>query len=551
MDSLPKKETLTIEFKSDRKNYSDDDLIDEIVGMVNTEGGTLYLGMEDDGTVTGVASNAHKDIYGLCALIANKTVPSISARAKIIETPRGSVMQSQLPKSRSVIASSKGRILRRRLKADGTPENIPMYPYEITSRLSDLRLLDFSIQPLEEATIQDFDPVNIERLKAIIQNRDGDKALLGLSTEALLSTLHITTRVGDNTVPTLAGMLLIGRETRMAELVPTMETVFQVLQGTDIVLNRSFRKPIIELIDIFDEYMHAYNPEKEMEYGFFRLSVPEFSVRAFREGLINAFAHRDYSMLGRVRVQIRDDSLTISNPGGFIEGITVENLIYAEPEGRNPGLSDALKRIGLVEKTGRGIDRIFEGSILFGRPCPDYSRSTSRTVELVIPRSKPDIKFSKMLMDEQNRRGKPLSIEDLLILSAIKENGRQTMKQLQSVTHIHPVQLRQTLEELEGVGLLEELVFPRARVFVFDGKFYDKQGGSPAYTKRSGSDWKKVEEKILHIGDLQNGILTKQDVVEKMRVSPGMAYQYLKKLQREGRIELVNAGKYARYRVRS
>lgn len=551
MDSLPKKEALTIEFKSDRKNYSDDDLIDEIVGMVNTEGGTLYLGMEDDGTVTGVASNAHKDIYGLCALIANKTVPSISARAKIIETPRGSVMQIQLPKSRSVIASSKGRILRRRLKADGTPENIPMYPYEITSRLSDLRLLDFSIQPLEEATIQDFDPVNIERLKAIIQNRDGDKALLGLSTEALLSTLHITTRVGDNTVPTLAGMLLIGRETRMAELVPTMETVFQVLQGTDIVLNRSFRKPIIELIDIFDEYMHAYNPEKEMEYGFFRLSVPEFSVRAFREGLINAFAHRDYSMLGRVRVQIRDDSLTISNPGGFIEGITVENLIYAEPEGRNPGLSDALKRIGLVEKTGRGIDRIFEGSILFGRPCPDYSRSTSRTVELVIPRSKPDIKFSKMLMDEQNRRGKPLSIEDLLILSAIKENGRQTMKQLQSVTHIHPVQLRQTLEELEGVGLLEELVFPKARVFVFNGKFYDKQGGSPAYTKRSGSDWKKVEEKILHIGDLQNGILTKQDVVEKMRVSPGMAYQYLKKLQREGRIELVNAGKYARYRVRS
>ena len=63
MQSLPKRETLTIEFKSDReKGYSDDKLVDEIVGMTNAEGGILYLGIEDDGSVTGL-SESHKDSY--------------------------------------------------------------------------------------------------------------------------------------------------------------------------------------------------------------------------------------------------------------------------------------------------------------------------------------------------------------------------------------------------------------------------------------------------------------------------------------------------------
>lgn len=59
--------------------------------------------------------------------------------------------------------------------------------------------------------------------------------------------------------------------------------------------------------------------------------------------------------------------MLISNPGGFIEGINADNLLDAEPHGRNPVLADALKRIGLAERTGRGIDRIYEGSLLYGR----------------------------------------------------------------------------------------------------------------------------------------------------------------------------------------
>ena len=116
--------------------------------------------------------------------------------------------------------------------------------------------------------------------------------------------------------------------------------------------------------------------------GLFRISIPDFEQRAFREALVNAFSHRDYATLGRVRVQINDDGTVIANPGGFIEGIRADNLIDAEPHGRNPALADARKRIGLAERTGRGFDRIYEGSLLYGRLLPDYSQSTSNNVKL-------------------------------------------------------------------------------------------------------------------------------------------------------------------------
>ena len=64
MRTIPEKESLTIEFKSDRSGYSDADLVDEIVGMANTQGGDLYLGVEDDGEITGV-DKKRQDPVGL------------------------------------------------------------------------------------------------------------------------------------------------------------------------------------------------------------------------------------------------------------------------------------------------------------------------------------------------------------------------------------------------------------------------------------------------------------------------------------------------------
>jgi hypothetical protein len=75
MRELPTKETLTVEFKSDRKRLSDDDLVATAIAMANTEGGSIYLGVEDDGTAAGLHS-AHQPPDGIAPLVGNRTVPS-------------------------------------------------------------------------------------------------------------------------------------------------------------------------------------------------------------------------------------------------------------------------------------------------------------------------------------------------------------------------------------------------------------------------------------------------------------------------------------------
>ena len=83
---------------------------------------------------------------------------------------------------------------------------------------------------------------------------------------------------------------------------------------------------------------------------------------------------------------------------------------------------DALKRTGLAERTGRGIDRIFEGALNYGRPLPDYSRSNRRGVSVLLPRSVPDKAFVELLAEERERSGKSMSLDGLLFWTSSRVN---------------------------------------------------------------------------------------------------------------------------------
>ena len=153
------KEDLQNEFKSDIKKLSDDALVDAVVALANTAGGKLYLGVEDDGEITGLHKE-HKNITTLAALIANRTVPPIAVETEIIDD----YLVITVRKSRSRAAASSGKILRRRIKADGAPEAVPMYPHEINTRLSALNMLDYSAIPILNAVYSDLDKKERERL---------------------------------------------------------------------------------------------------------------------------------------------------------------------------------------------------------------------------------------------------------------------------------------------------------------------------------------------------------------------------------------------------
>lgn len=540
MMEIPQKESLTVEFKSDRKCLSDSDIIDAVVGLANTEGGTLYLGVEDNSTVTGLHTN-HDDCLKMSVLVANRTVPSVSARIDMVEINGFQVMVFEVAKSRSIVATAGGKVLKRRLKANGEPENVPMFPYEYSSRLADLGNLDFSRKALLEVTLDDFDENEIKRLRKTIELRSGERSLLELPDEELFRSLAMVTDIDGRLAPTVTGMLLVGKEESIAKHLPTAQAAFQVLEGTNVRINELLRKPLIAIFDFFEQMIKPWNPEREMDFGLLRIPIPEFEPRAFREALINAFSHRDYTILQMTRVLIDDDGLTISNPGSFVEGVDLKNLISADPHGRNPALADALKRIGLAERTGRGIDRIFEGSIIYGRPLPDYSESNENSVKVFIARGLPDITFYKMIKDEQNRLGKSFSINQLLVLSLLRSYKKLLLSELQELTNITEIKLKAILVRLEESGLVESVPNGRGKAYILSAKVYKADNKSIAYVRQTKIDKIKYPELVLKLVETQ-GEITVRDVTELLNITDSQARYLLNKMIEQGK--LTKNGKY-------
>lgn len=131
----PLKESLTVEFKSDRKVLPMDDLYKELVAMANTDGGTLYLGIEDNGDITGVNAQ-HMNTVEMTAKIQTHTVPALYPEIAVEHLDNKPVLAIKIQPSHQLVMTSDGRYMRRRLKQDGTPEVIALQPYEIMQRLS-------------------------------------------------------------------------------------------------------------------------------------------------------------------------------------------------------------------------------------------------------------------------------------------------------------------------------------------------------------------------------------------------------------------------------
>ena len=423
--ALPAEESLTVEFKSDRDCLSDDDLIEAAVCLANAQGGLVYVGVEDDGRVTGLHRSRPAHIGTLCALIANRTSPPLYVECHELDHGGQRVAVVAVPKSLSIVARSDGLIKRRRLRMDGRPECVPFLPAEHLSRQSDLRMADPSGQLLAGASLGDLDPLQRERLRAIIaRNPRSDKALVGLTDEELEGALGLTVSEGSVRRPTLAGLLLVGGTASLRRLVPTHEVLFQVLEGNKVRVNEPSSAALVEVVEWLDLLSRGVNTEQEFNDGLFRVGVARVDTDALREAINNALVHRDYTRLGPVRVCWEGDQLIISNPGGFVEGVTLDNLLTTEPKPRNPKLADAFKRIGLVDRTGRGVDLIFKGMLRFGRPLPDYSESRPDLVKLGISTEPADLAFVRMVLDEEAREQELLPVETLLVLTELRRARR-------------------------------------------------------------------------------------------------------------------------------
>lgn len=550
MSDWPKKETLQIEFKSDPVGgLSDKSVADAVVGLANAQGGVLYIGIDDNGTISGLRSEKWRNPKKAAAFISNYTVPPLLVETDLVPAEKDRwVLTIKVPKAQGLCATRDGKVLRRRIKVDGRPKNIPMFPQEYSGRLSELGLLDYSAQVLPESSYADIDAQERNRLRKLIRVNRSESALLELADEDLDKALGVVRAVDGKLRPTVAGLLLLGKKESIATLLPTSKVAFQVLTGTDVRENIEVQLP---LLSTFEELLYrfsAWNPEQEFQEGLFRVPVPEFSERAFREGIVNALCHRDYTRLGSVVVQVSNEGLLILSPGGFIDDITQDNLLTADPRGRNPLLSDMFKRIGLAERTGRGIDRIFEGSILYGRPLPDYSESTSDSVHLFIPRMKADFNFHRLILSCRENHPELLTMSTLMILSLLRLERRLALPNLVELCHLSAVRVQRQIEILLKEGFIEAVGTGKNQEYILSEAVYKAQDQTIRNVNRSDLRALRLEELVLGAATKNEGI-TRSDVVGLLHINAQAAYRLLLRLTEQGKLRKEGKRRHTKYFV--
>ena len=545
---LPKVETLTVEFKSDRKRLSDIELVEAVVCLANADGGDLWLGVEDDGTPTGLHSD-HLMLTGLAGMVAARTSPSISVTVSSVDAGGVTVARINVPKAQGEVATNGGVYLRRRIKHDGTPECVPMLPHDRVSRASSFGMLDVSAQPVAGTTLADFDPLERERLRQAVKQYGGDRVLLELDDEALDGALGLTARQPDGSrLPTLTGLLLVGRESALQQWVPTHEFAFQVMAQQSVKFNEFRRYPLLKAVDWLETNFRPYNPEEELQVGLFRVPVPMVDMGAYREAVANALIHRDYHRLGAVHIRLEDEALVVSNPGGLVDGVTLQNLLVTEPRPRNRALADAMKRIGVVERSGRGVDTIYRGMLKFGRSAPDYTRTDSQNVVLRMPTEPADLNFRRLVVDEERRRSSELPIDSLIALGALRQLKRLSADELAQRIQRDVTSAKRTLEALTEAGFVEAHGATRGRTYMLSAAVYGAVADKAAYTRQAGFAPIQNEQMVLSYVR-QHGRIKRAEAMELCRLSEGQVKSLLKRMCQSDLLVLEGAGPASFYRI--
>ena len=544
----PVKETLAIEFKSDRNCYSMTKLYEDLVGMANTDGGWLFLGMEDDGTPTGV-HNQHKNLQFMESSIQDNTMPSLFVRTHMEEWDGCLVLAIEIPISRQLMMTSEGKYLRRRLKRDGTPETVALKPYEILQRLSYIQALDPSAQVIEDipASVA-LSSLERERLRNMIRIYHGDTSLLELPDNELDNALGFVRERNKESFPTIAGLLMIGHEQYIRQYVPSHEVLFQVLEDLSVQVNPpAMHTSLLQTFEKVNLLFQSRIVERELQIGLFRVPIPNYEKDAFREGFVNALVHRDYFRVGAVQVQLQKNVLSIASPGGFLEGISPDNILTVAPTPRNVLLAEAVKRIGLAERTGRGIDKIYTAMLRSGHAIPDYSASTNASVVLRLNSTELDENYIKMIVSEESRLQKVMPLDALIVLSVLKVERRTSISRLSAAIQKTISDARSVVEWLIELGMVEGIGNGSARRYMLSAKVYSITNNKAGYTRQRG--WDTIQERELIVMHLnQYNKITRDDIVELCRCTPNHASWLLRQLVRDNVIQLYGAGRGAFYK---
>ncbi|MDY0745100.1 ATP-binding protein [Paucibacter sp. R3-3] len=452
--------------------------------FANAQGGVIVFGVADKVRGREVAIHGAQgfDLDLFRRGIYEGTRPALSVSATVLPVAEGTgqLLVIRVPKGdMGPYGTSAGLFKQREGK-----NCMPLDPRGFARARVSTGEVDWSGAAATGVGIGDLDPVQMARARNVLRTKDPASGLLDLTDADFLAGLEA---VRDGQV-THTGLLLFGRRDVLARSCPQAQFHYVLLRDeTTVARNDIDRLPLLEIVERMEQvFQGPLNPEEEIALGLFKLRIPQFPLEAVREAVLNALTHRDYLDPGEVLVRHSVDELVVTSPGGFIAGISPENILRHEPKARNRTLANAFVKLRLVESSGIGRRRIYRSALEFGKRRPAYSAS-SEAVTLRIFNRGANPRLARMV-SELGAAGAPISLDHLLVLDALLQKDHIDTAAAAEVLQMNRDDARLVLDAMTAatLGLLERRGHTQTATFHLAKGVATGLKGKAAYTRTRG-----------------------------------------------------------------
>lgn len=421
------RESKQVEFKA----QWNDEYLKTICAFANSEGGIIYIGVDDKGNPIGITN-----IDKLLEDIPNKILSKLGVIADVdVEMVKGQeVIKIKVEKS-EVPISYDGKFY---IRTGSTIQQLS--GNELVRFMLKKQRISWDSLP-SEAGVDEVDIETIERFKRMAKKR-----LPEISEEDSIEKILKNIELVKEAKLTNAGLLLFGKKPQ------------KYIHGAGARVGR-FKTPtiILDTIDVsgnlfkqLDGLMEAIKKHLNVRFeikGIEREDIWDYPLEAIREAVINALIHRDYLSLADIQIKIYDNKIWFFNPGKLPEEITIEML--KQDHGsipRNRHIANVFFLAGLIEKWGSGTKRMVELCREAGLPEPEFKEEGGFVVE-----------FYKDIYTEEYLAKLGLNERQIKAVMYVREKGRITNKEYQELNKVSKKTASRDFEELVKKDVLKKV----------------------------------------------------------------------------------------------
>ena len=524
-------------------------VVEMAICMANGGGGTVVFGVNDkavdrQAAILGVPNEV--DVNRLKKAVYDATDPKLTPVFENVSVPEGSgrliVMQVFPGLPPYTDSSGKGKI---RVGTDCQP---------LTGTLRRRIMVetgetDLTAQEVPGPAESHLSPSALEQLRDAAKRERAPEELLQLGDTDLLAALGVLRSGQLNR----AGILLAGKESSIRDHFPGyVWTHLRMQTDTDYSDRMDGHDALpVALNRIIDRVM-ADNPITTVVHGMFHFEYRTYPELALREAVLNALCHADYRLAGPILVKQFPNRLEIGNPGGFIGGISPDNILHHEPVARNPRLIDALTRLRLVNRSSLGIQRMFAGFLIEGREPPAVLEQ-GEAVRVVFNASEMSPAFRSFVAQE-DKRGIHLSVDHLLLLQHLLRYPEMDTATAARVCQRQESEARDILSHMErDLTYLERGGTGRGTYWMLRVDVHARLA-APGHPERDRRiDWEAAKTRVLSVlkqrAERGEAGLSNAEIRQITRLDRNQALGLMRELRDENpHISEPGKGRYARYR---